>query len=631
MFDDVRRAAPLSDPPLALVDEELVRLAAGRVFARAGRAVRFLRHLVSRTLAGDKAALREMALGVDVLQRHADRFDPRADSIVRVEARRLRQKLAQYYADEGADARLQFVLPVGSYTVEFRLRTVVGQDSAARSSVAVFELLNRSDAVQAPLVAGLSMELTGALARLNGIRVVVCREPADNDNERRRLARVLAVTTVLHGSVSHQGGRVAMSLELQRAEDGSVLWSRDETAAQADAQRLVETLSRSVVGALHRDAEARQLRRISLSGHAPYVRGPAHGEARDCLHRGFWCLRTPSIDSTQTAVRLFERSLSHGDDPTAFAALGYALVRLVGLNALPSQAAMEAARRAVLSALALDPENGSAHATLGTIAHAYDRDWPVAEASLLSALRFDPGRADAHSRYGWSLIYNGRFAEARASCEEARRLDPIDLTLRTHQALVSLCERDYERAGVELALVREIDPSRLVAAALQAALHLYAGRWREGRDAYADLVQRFPTLAISHCGLAQAQALLGERDAALAELDWLHQACAAGQAPPYHLAMVQARLASGSADGPELDQALDSAFAALHESARVRDFNFVCAAVDPAFDVLRSDARFDRLLVQHGLGHLASAGPTRLQPPSEPVSASALALYQRGK
>ncbi len=611
MLDETRIGAVSPNPSQALVDEELLRLAAARVFARSSRAVRFLRHLVSRTLARDGAALREMALGVEIFHRSAEHFDPQTDSIVRVEARRLRQKLARYYADEGADARLQFDLPVGSYAVQFRLRTVCGLDDTPRSSVAVVEFVNRSASSQTPRVAGLARDITGALARLKGIRVVAYREIAPTDADRRRVARLLATATVLHGSVAYGDDVVTMSLELMRADDGSVVWSREETVSTEAATRLIETLARSVVHALHRDAQARQLRRVTLSGSAPYVRGPTDGRARDDLHRAFWCLRTPSIESTENAVRLLERCLSHGDDATAFAALGYALVRLVGLNARPARTAMEAARSAVGSALALDPENGSAHATMGTIAHTYDHDWPRAEASLLSALRFDPGRADAHSRYGWSLMVNARFAEAQASYDEARRLDPIDLTLRTHQALIWLYERDYERAAAELALVREVDPQRLVAAALQAALYLYSGRWRQGREAYLEMTHRFPGLSISHCGLAQAYALLGERGPALAELSWLRRAHEAGQAPPYQLAMVHARLAMSSPDAADAVHAMDRAFAALQLSADTRDFNFVCTAVDPAFDVLRLDSRFNALLTNHGLGHLArGAAPT---------------------
>ncbi len=190
-------ALPVIDPSRALVEEELLRLAASRVFARAARQLRFLRHLVERTLGSDTAALREMALGVAIFHRSAERFDPRSDSIVRVEARRLRHKLARYYADDGADARLQFVLPTGGYLVEFHLRTVTGLDAAPRSSVAVVELVNLGGDEHRPLLAAIARELNSALSRLNGIRVVAYAEPASSDAECRRIARLLATETVL--------------------------------------------------------------------------------------------------------------------------------------------------------------------------------------------------------------------------------------------------------------------------------------------------------------------------------------------------------------------------------------------------------------------------------------------------
>ena len=78
----------------ALIEAELARVALSAPFRRSPRHMRFLRHLVLATLAGDDRQLREMTLGVDVFLRNAQRFDPRHDTIVRVEARRLRQKLA---------------------------------------------------------------------------------------------------------------------------------------------------------------------------------------------------------------------------------------------------------------------------------------------------------------------------------------------------------------------------------------------------------------------------------------------------------------------------------------------------------------------------------------------------------
>ena len=96
--------APEPTPSWALIDAEMARLAASALFRRSPRHLRFLRHLVQCSLNGEVARLREVVLGVEVFLRPAARFDPRQDSIVRVEARRLRQKLASWYADEGANA-----------------------------------------------------------------------------------------------------------------------------------------------------------------------------------------------------------------------------------------------------------------------------------------------------------------------------------------------------------------------------------------------------------------------------------------------------------------------------------------------------------------------------------------------
>jgi hypothetical protein len=150
-----RRLAP-SQLSSALVQAELERLAASAAFSRSPRHLRFLRHLADAVLRGDTGRLREMALGVDVFYRSESRFDPRQDSIVRVEARRLRQKLARYYAQEGHDVRLVFVLPVGSYVLEIRHRLAVPPSERHRVSVGIYAL---SAEGQAPGMAALGTGL----------------------------------------------------------------------------------------------------------------------------------------------------------------------------------------------------------------------------------------------------------------------------------------------------------------------------------------------------------------------------------------------------------------------------------------------------------------------------------------
>ncbi len=102
-------------PPPALVRAELARVLASPQFDAALNSQRLLRYLVEHTLAGNTERLKETVLGLEVFRRPMRRYDPSRDSIVRVEVRRLRQRLARFAEADGAEAPLRFVLPVGQY------------------------------------------------------------------------------------------------------------------------------------------------------------------------------------------------------------------------------------------------------------------------------------------------------------------------------------------------------------------------------------------------------------------------------------------------------------------------------------------------------------------------------------
>ena len=112
-----------------LIQSELARITCSRSFQGARRHQQFLRHLVEQAIAGNARALKEQVLAIEVFGRPHEAFDPTRDTIVRVEARRLRQRLGRYYGDEGRDATLEIRLPVGSYVPTLRRRD--GQSVAA--------------------------------------------------------------------------------------------------------------------------------------------------------------------------------------------------------------------------------------------------------------------------------------------------------------------------------------------------------------------------------------------------------------------------------------------------------------------------------------------------------------------
>jgi hypothetical protein len=100
------------------IREQLARMAVSRTFARAHYLRRFLICAVEEALRGNSGQLKELWLGGNVFDRD-ESFDPCVDPIVRVQARRLRQKLTEYYRTEGASDPVRITIPTGSYVPVF--------------------------------------------------------------------------------------------------------------------------------------------------------------------------------------------------------------------------------------------------------------------------------------------------------------------------------------------------------------------------------------------------------------------------------------------------------------------------------------------------------------------------------
>jgi TolB-like protein len=111
------------DPPVPPeeIRQQVARIIGSAGFGRSDLLGRFLRFIVESALSGEAEKLKEWVIGVEAYGRGPD-FDPRVDSIVRTEARRLRRKLSEYYLSEGRDDPVIIELPTGSYEPLFRRR-----------------------------------------------------------------------------------------------------------------------------------------------------------------------------------------------------------------------------------------------------------------------------------------------------------------------------------------------------------------------------------------------------------------------------------------------------------------------------------------------------------------------------
>jgi hypothetical protein len=117
--------------------KHLGSILASAAFARSRRHCGLLSYLLDETLRRPGAASKEIVIAVEVFGRAPGTYDARLDPIVRVEAGRLRRRLADYYAGEGAASALRFDVPRGAYALTITLRpSAAPLDVSAQSAVA---------------------------------------------------------------------------------------------------------------------------------------------------------------------------------------------------------------------------------------------------------------------------------------------------------------------------------------------------------------------------------------------------------------------------------------------------------------------------------------------------------------
>ncbi len=97
---------------------ELDAVFASGIFSRAPGLAQMLNYVCSKYFEGQSEQVKEYNIAVEALGRPAD-FDQKKDSIVRVEAHRLRKRLSEYYEGEGASHRIRIILPSGQYVPQF--------------------------------------------------------------------------------------------------------------------------------------------------------------------------------------------------------------------------------------------------------------------------------------------------------------------------------------------------------------------------------------------------------------------------------------------------------------------------------------------------------------------------------
>jgi TolB-like protein len=448
-------------------------------------------------------------------------------------------------------------------------------------SLAVLPLENLSkDPDQDYFAIGMTEALIGDLARIKALRVISRQSVErfkDSDRPLPEIAKALGVDAVVEGSVLRVGDTVRITTQLVRADPEENLWAdsyerrfEDILALQAEVARQIAQEIRITVTAREESLLA-QTRQVDPVAHELYLRARYLGNRGDS--------NTESVENYKLAI---------AQDPGY--APPYAGLAEKEVFFLPSREHMPLARTYALRALELDGTLPEAHMALAMVKFYYDWDWTGAEEGFRRAIELGPASAAVHHRFAFYLQAMSRLDEAREELRTAQRLDPLNAFISVDLARTYYYGREYDLAlaGYEETLEMARD--------FYWAL-LFRGFAYEQQQRYQEAAASI-VAARRQAGdpeLAAALEAAFETDGYEGFLQaWADRwGTAFSGAQPTSVAMVEARLGN-----------VDAAFEWLERGFEERTRYMVNLAIEPQFDPLRSDPRFEDLLSRmHFPGH----------------------------
>ena len=253
---------------------------------------------------------------------------------------------------------------------------------------------------------------------------------------------------------------------------------------------------------------------------------------------------------------------------------------------LPAPEANGKARSLARSALEIDPGLGQARYTLGCVSGTFDWDWSEANRQFTQAIRLDPNFAVGRCWHAvFCLVPTGRLDEAVVELQQATALEPLNPLAHTFVGVGLMFRRAYEEAVQSFHTALELAPNFPLAHGYLGATYSQLHRYEE---AATELQKAQPTAPGCHFSaglLGYCYGRWGKTDEAQQLLKRLQELSKTTYIPALSLAMAHIGMNN-----------VDLAFGCLHRAYEERYGGLVWLPLEPIYDTLRSDPRFQALL-----------------------------------
>jgi len=428
---------------------------------------------------------------------------------------------------------------------------------------------------------GITESLINSLSQLPKLRVM-SRESAfrykGKQTDAQTVGRQLGVRAVFEGRVTQRGDSLAISAELIDAGDNSHIWGQQYSRKPSDIFALQEEIAKEMTTAL-------RLRLTGADEKRMAKRYTANPEAYQDYLKGRYWWNKRNEEGFNKGIEYFQRAIAKDSAyAMAYAGLADCYNFLAIYNYVPQKEVYPRAREAAQRALEIDETLAEAHATLARIKRDFDWDWSGSEREYQRAIQLNPTDANAHQSYGITLSEVGRFEEAITESKRAVELDPLSLPSSRALGQTFYYARQYDQAIDQEQKALELDPNFFSA-------HLELGYAYLSKSMYSEGTAEFEkVLAMSRGNaglpdLGYAYAVAGSRTEAGKVLDRLNTRSKQKYVSPVDWAIIYTGLGEKN-----------KAFQWLEKGYEDRSLTAWSIKVEPVFDPLRSDPRFQDLL-----------------------------------
>ncbi len=456
-----------------------------------------------------------------------------------------------------------------------------------QKSIAVLPFVNMSaDKDDEYLSDGMTEELLNVLAQVPGLQVPgrsssFAFKGKNEEDIFRKVGEQLHVATVLEGSVRKAGDKLRITVQLINVADGFHLWSQTYDRDMKDILAVQSDVAQQVVQVLEV--------KLGVEATQALAKAPTENpEAHRLYLLGRYYFGKSTEASLTNAMQYFTQALQ--PDPAyalAYCGLSDCYGWLGGLT-VPGKEAWAKEKELAQKALALDPNLADAHVSLG-IALASAFDWNGGEQEMKRALELNPRLALAYDQLAWVQMMFGQFDEAIKNEQKAIELDPLSLMFNSELGWQLSWARRYDEAMAQFRKTLELDPN---------FAHAHNGLgwclfWKgdtAGAIAEFQKAKSLDPQPRTDAALTYAYACAGDRAKAEQMLrDWDDRTKQHYLTPGLRVLL---HLGLG-----EKDKALDW----LEKSYEEQDGASWHLKVDPSYDPLRTEPRFQALLKKAGL------------------------------